>query len=64
MPRGDEKAALRGLKISARETMSNFMRPMVWHVVERLPRNPNGKVDYPKVLAMATALAEARGRPG
>ncbi|MCB1338169.1 MAG: AMP-binding protein [Maritimibacter sp.] len=64
VPRGDEKAALRGLKISARETMSNFMRPMVWHVVERLPRNPNGKVDYPKVLAMATALAEARGRPG
>lgn len=64
VPRGDPKAATRALKISARETMSNYMRPMVWHVVDRLPRNPNGKVDYPKILKMAVDLAEARGRQG
>jgi acyl-coenzyme A synthetase/AMP-(fatty) acid ligase len=35
------------LKACARASMSPFMRPMEWNLVEALPRTPNGKVDYP-----------------
>lgn len=45
----DLQTILRGLKRSARETMSPFMRPMIWSSVPELPRNPNGKVDYPAI---------------
>jgi acyl-coenzyme A synthetase/AMP-(fatty) acid ligase len=37
----------RALQKAARTTMSPFMRPMEWNLVDALPRTPNGKVDYP-----------------
>jgi len=37
----------RALQKAARATMSPFMRPMEWKVLDALPRTPSGKVDYP-----------------
>ncbi|MHA6264586.1 class I adenylate-forming enzyme family protein [Arenibacterium sp. CAU 1754] len=49
--RGDPKLSLRELKKLARQSMSPFMQPMVWHVVDALPRTSNGKIDYPTITA-------------
>ncbi|MDP3768414.1 MAG: fatty acid--CoA ligase family protein, partial [Dehalococcoidia bacterium] len=38
---------VQALQKAARATMSPFMRPMEWNVVDALPRTPSGKVDYP-----------------
>lgn len=43
----DEKKVLRQLKRHARETMSNYMQPRAYKIHPALPRNPNGKIDYP-----------------
>ncbi|MCB2115235.1 MAG: AMP-binding protein, partial [Rhodobacteraceae bacterium] len=44
-PKAPGVETLRALKKSARETMSPYMQPMIWREVDRLPRNPNGKID-------------------
>ena len=38
---------LKALKRHARAVMSPYMQPRVWVVLDRLPRLPSGKVDYP-----------------
>lgn len=50
----------RTLKKAARETMSPYMQPMVWHEVASLPRNPNGKIDYVAIAAGLTAPVPER----
>lgn len=59
LPEGvDEGPALKALKRHARETMSPYMQPRDHIVLPLLPRNPNGKVDYP---ALARLVAEGGG---
>lgn len=43
----DAAQSLKALKRHARATMSPFMQPRDHLVLAALPRNPNGKVDYP-----------------
>lgn len=50
-PKERSVETLRRLKKSARDTMSPYMQPMVWHEVTALPRNPNGKIDYVSIAA-------------
>ena len=49
----DVPQVLKALKRHARETMSPFMQPRDHIVVPGLPRNPNGKVDYPALKRLA-----------
>ncbi len=42
----EDPAALKPLKLHARQTMSPWMQPRDWRLVPRLPRLPGGKVDY------------------
>ena len=42
---------LRELKKHARETMSRYMQPMHWCVLDTMPQTPTGKVDYPSLAA-------------
>jgi acyl-coenzyme A synthetase/AMP-(fatty) acid ligase len=46
-PRRQGEDPVAALKAQARASMSPFMRPMEWNLVEALPRTPSGKVDYP-----------------
>lgn len=41
---------VRELKRAARQTMSPFMQPMVWICLDRLPRTPSAKIDYPALM--------------
>lgn len=41
------KALLKALKQHARGTMSAYMQPRDYRLHDRLPRNSNGKIDYP-----------------
>lgn len=50
---GDPQAALRTLKRHARDTMSPYMQPRDYRVLPHLPRNPNGKIDYPALTRLA-----------
>jgi len=45
-PDADPQAALKALKRDSRPHLSQYMTPRVYHLVDTLPRNPNGKVDY------------------
>jgi acyl-coenzyme A synthetase/AMP-(fatty) acid ligase len=47
---------VRALKIFARNTMSNFMQPREYRIVEQFPLTPNGKTD----LAGVRVLFEKR----
>ncbi len=47
VPRRIGENPTRALQASAKATMSPFMRPMEWNLVDALPRTPSGKVDYP-----------------
>lgn len=54
LPQGADAAqVLKALKRFARETMSPFMQPRDHIVLPALPRNPNGKVDYPWLKRLA-----------
>lgn len=54
LPEGADAAqVLKALKRHARDTMSPFMQPRDHIVVPALPRNPNGKVDYPALKRLA-----------
>lgn len=53
----DEAAVLKALKRHARATMSPYMQPRDWIVLPALPRNPNGKVDYPALKRLAAGEA-------
>jgi long-chain acyl-CoA synthetase len=55
LPEGDPQSALKALKRHARETMSPYMQPRDYRVLARLPRNPNGKVDYPALTRLAAS---------
>ena len=61
--KGDAKPTLRELKKAARQTMSPYMQPMVWHQVDALPRNVNGKVDYPHLNALYARPREPQAQP-
>jgi len=41
---------VRELKHAARATMSPFMQPMAWICLDRLPRTPSAKIDYPALI--------------
>lgn len=59
LPDGCDTAdALKALKRHARTAMSPYMQPRDWIVLEALPRNPNGKVDYPQLARMASGAAD------
>ena len=55
LPEGDPQAALKALKRHARDTMSPYMLPRDYRVLPHLPRNPNGKVDYPALTRLAAS---------
>jgi long-chain acyl-CoA synthetase len=55
LPEGDPQAALKALKRHARDTMSPYMQPRDYRVLPWLPRNPNGKVDYPALNRLAAS---------
>jgi acyl-CoA synthetase (AMP-forming)/AMP-acid ligase II len=62
LPGGAEAtAALKALKRHARTTMSPYMQPRDWIVLEALPRNPNGKVDVPALMRLAAASPSENG---
>ncbi len=42
---------IRDLRRQARQTMSPYMQPMEYCVVDALPRTPSGKPDYPALMA-------------
>ncbi|MGR3661220.1 MAG: class I adenylate-forming enzyme family protein [Paracoccaceae bacterium] len=50
----DENETLKSLKRYARKTMSPYMQPRVWWVLDSLPRNPSGKVDYVRLKKMVS----------
>ncbi|WP_300064334.1 class I adenylate-forming enzyme family protein [uncultured Roseobacter sp.] len=50
--RDDEKALLRALKAHARKTMSPYMQPRQYVVLQTLPRNPNKKVNYQELASL------------
>ncbi|MBG6211986.1 acyl-coenzyme A synthetase/AMP-(fatty) acid ligase [Labrenzia sp. EL_126] len=50
---GEKKTALKALKRHARSSMSRYMQPRDWIVLEALPRNANGKIDYPALRQRA-----------
>ena len=52
---------LKLLKRHARERMSPFMQPRDHVVLAALPRNPNGKVDYPALKRLVMAGAGQNG---
>jgi len=55
LPEGADAAhSLKLLKRHARDKMSPFMQPRDHIVLPALPRNPNGKVDYPALKRLAT----------
>jgi len=56
VPKCDSDAGLRELKKQVRERTNRFMQPRAYHVLERLPRNPNGKVDYPALRALVNDI--------
>jgi len=58
---GDPAEALKGLKRQARATMSPYMQPRDWILLPALPRNPNGKVDYPALKRLAAGEGGAHG---
>jgi acyl-coenzyme A synthetase/AMP-(fatty) acid ligase len=41
--------------------MSPYMQPRDWIVLADLPRNPNGKVDYPALKRLAAGEGGAHG---
>jgi long-chain acyl-CoA synthetase len=49
----DVQGDLRNLKRDARAQLSPYMTPRIYHVLEALPRNSNGKVDYPALKHLA-----------
>lgn len=55
-PGADAEADLKNLKRDVRTKLSPYMTPRIYQILDALPRNSNGKVDYPalKNLAMAT----------
>jgi long-chain acyl-CoA synthetase len=59
--RSDAAAALKALKRHARAMMSPYMQPRDWIVLAELPRNPNGKVDYPALKRLAAGEGGAHG---
>lgn len=62
LPEGsDEAAVLKALKRHARVMMSPYMQPRDWIVLAALPRNPNGKVDYPALKRLAEGQGGQRG---
>lgn len=48
-------AGLADLKAYARQNLSKYMLPRTYHVVSALPATPSGKIDYPRLKAMADA---------
>jgi acyl-coenzyme A synthetase/AMP-(fatty) acid ligase len=44
---GPPEDVLRKLKAFGRSSMSQYMQPREWHVMDALPRTPSAKVDYP-----------------
>lgn len=50
---GDEE----GLRMALRRELPNFMQPREILWVERMPLNPNGKIDRAALLALADAGA-------
>ena len=48
---------MRELKKAMRDRTNRFMQPRAYHVLERLPRNPNGKVDYPALRILVETVA-------
>lgn len=43
----DQKALLKALRQHVRARLSAYMQPREYRIHDRLPRNPNGKIDYP-----------------
>ena len=58
-PDVDSNAVLKLLKSYARKNMSPFMQPRDYVVQSELPRNSNGKVDYPSLKRMVSAFVES-----
>lgn len=52
-----DPGSLPELKKQVRTRINRFMQPRIYHLMERLPRNPNGKVDYPTLRALVNDLA-------
>ena len=50
----DTTAMLKSLKREARARLSPFMTPRLYPLFDTLPRNPNGKVDYPALKRLIT----------
>ena len=65
LPEGDAAnaadLALRALKRHARATLSPYMQPRDYVVLPALPRNPNGKVDYPALARLAADPGVSNG---
>ena len=59
---GTEAETLRRLKTHARQVMSAFMQPREYRVVASLPRNANGKIDYPALKSLAAHAVVRNGR--
>ncbi len=56
VPKEAGPETVKRLKSTSRQTMSQFMQPMEWHVLDKLPRTPSAKVDY-------VALKRIYGQP-
>jgi long-chain acyl-CoA synthetase len=54
LPNSEETSVLKSLKAYARKHMSPYMQPREYILQENLPRNPNGKVDYPALKRMVS----------
>ena len=53
----DQATTLKNIKRHARETMSPYMQPRDYVVMKDLPRNHNGKVDYPGLVKLVITPA-------
>jgi acyl-coenzyme A synthetase/AMP-(fatty) acid ligase len=56
---GDEVLTLKALKRHARAMMSPYMQPRDHLILPALPRNPNGKVDYPALKRLVQEQSRA-----
>ena len=48
-----DPGTLKALKRHVRAVMSPYMQPRDWRLLDRLPRTPSGKVDYPALTRHA-----------
>ncbi|MBT9311923.1 AMP-binding protein [Leptothoe kymatousa] len=61
---GPQPATPKALKIALKPLLSGYKHPKYWHSVDRIPRNPQGKVNRQQMVALLHESTAAVDRPG